>query len=101
MGRLQQLRDLVADSLGLWGIAADVGVDQDRVSIRPVDGAVLLLERHDTGWVVRRVSETLPSDLLPAHPSVLGLLRELRAELAPDHRPARLVIAPAPVLPGP
>ena len=99
MDRLRQLSDLVADTLGVWGIAADVVVEQESMCIRPGDGTSVLVEGHEAGWVVRRASDTLPSDLLAAHPSVLGLLRELRADLAPDHRPARLVIAPAPVLP--
>ncbi|HYF06558.1 MAG TPA: hypothetical protein VD970_02980 [Acetobacteraceae bacterium] len=83
------LRDLLADTLALWGVAGRVAVDEagvvieagsKRLRVRPADP-----REGPIRWWMTRDGRERPC------PSVLGLLRALRNALgAPGPAPARL-----------
>lgn len=89
------LRDLLADSLALWGVAGTVRVAADGVAIE-ADVARLIVTPAEPGngpirWWVTRDGHRRPC------PSVLGLLRTLRNALGvPGPAPVRLRVSAAP-----
>ena len=89
------LRDLLADSLTLWGVAGRVAVADAGVSIHAA-GAVLLISAADPAdkpirWWLTRDQRRRPCS------SVLGLLRSLRNALgAPGAAPGRVRVSAAP-----
>jgi len=89
------LRDLLADSLALWGVAGRVVVQAQGVAIQAGDVA-LLVTRAESGddpirWWVTRDGRRRPC------PSVLGLLRTLRNAFGvAGAAPVRLRVSAAP-----
>lgn len=89
------LRDLLADSLALWGVAGRVSVAEDGVAVA-ADGVRLVIAAAVPGddpirWWVIRNGRKRPC------PSVLGLLRTVRNALGvPGASPARLRVSSAP-----
>ena len=89
------LRDLLADSLALWGVAGRVSVADGGVAVVTADMS-LVVARADAGedpirWWVTRDGRRRPC------PSVLGLLRTVRNALdVPGAAPARVRVSAAP-----
>ena len=89
------LRDLLADSLALWGVAGRVVVAETGVAVHAA-GAVLVIAPADASdgpirWWLTRDGRRRPC------PSVLGLLRSLRNALgAPGAAPGRARVSAAP-----
>jgi len=89
------LRDLLADSLALWGAAGRVSVMDDGVAV-VTEGVRLVIapaapDDDPIRWWVTRDGRRRPC------PSVLGLLRTVRNALGvPGASPARLRISSAP-----
>ncbi len=89
------LRDLLADSLALWGVEGRVVVAETGVAVHST-GPVLLVSAADATdgpirWWLTRDGRRRPC------PSVLGLLRSLRNALgAPGAAPGRVRVSAAP-----
>lgn len=78
---------VLSGALRLWDVAGTVQRDQNGF-ILAVDGAALrIVPRAPHGWLVVRGAETLGM-----HAGLPGLLRQLRAELAPHAQVGRLII---------
>ena len=86
-----ELRDLLADSLVVWGLAGRVVAEGDGVVISTADHTLRVLpaERPLRWWLER------PGQRRP-YPGTVGLLRWVRNALgAGDGQPARLRVSPA------
>lgn len=89
------LRDLLADSLALWGVAGRVSVTGEGVAIAVGDVRLVIAPAGASDapirWWVTQVGRRRPC------PSVLGLLRTVRNALGvPGAAPARLRVSAAP-----
>lgn len=102
----ERLRELLAGALAVWGLEGQVSlaVGQDGTAIlRSAGGVEIAVEA--TGhprerWrmrVSRPPREGRPADRrVTEHAGVPGLLRTVRAALAPEQRPGRMIVAPTP-----
>jgi hypothetical protein len=83
-----ELRDLVADSLALWGVAVRVSATEDGVALTAPDGAPLRIRpaavtERPLRWWLERPGQRRPCT------SVLGLLRGLRNAVGAGESEAR------------
>lgn len=86
------LRDLLADSLKLWGVAGRVSSEDEGMVLTTADGGKFLINRaHDR---IREIRWTLvtPARQAAGRPprpasSIVGLLSALRAALGAEHGP--------------
>lgn len=91
---------LLRGSLSIWGVAGGVEAAGGVAVLRTADGGTVSVRRATgpdgaPGWCV----STLAPEPGRFHPSIVGVLREIRNVVDPDRPPGRLVIAPAPALP--
>lgn len=89
------LRDLLADSLALWGVAGRVVVGAEGVAVESGALRLVVTPAEATAapirWWVTREGRRRPC------PSVLGLLRTVRNALGvPGAAPARVRVSAAP-----
>ena len=83
-----ELRDLLADSLALWGVEARPRVTEDGVALAAPDGTALRVraatpEELPVRWWLERPGQRRPCT------SVLGLLRTLRNAVGAGEGEAR------------
>ena len=89
------LRDLLADSLALWGVQGQVRVGDDGVAVEAGGTRLVVAPADPSGdpirWWVTREGHRRPC------PSVLGLLRTIRNTLGvPGAAPVRVRVSAAP-----
>ena len=88
-----ELRDLIADCLALWGVAARISVMEDGVALSTPDGTPLRIRPagRPLRWWIERPGQRRPCT------SVTGLLRGLRDAVGAGGMEARrLRVAPSP-----
>ena len=83
-----ELRDLLRDSLALWGVPARVELTEDGVALMAPDGTALRVRpaaasEHPVRWWLERGTQRRPCT------SVLGLLRTLRNAVGAGEGEAR------------
>lgn len=101
------LATLLAGAVGIWGLGRRVwlsGADGGSVLLRSDDGVEISVTAEDgqdgTRWRVEAL--TPPPEGGPGrrrvtrHAGVPGMLRTVRAALAPEQRAGRMIVAPAP-----
>ena len=81
------LRDVLSGALRLWDVAGTVEPDADGLIVTVGAATLRIVPRAPHGWLIARGAETLG-----VHAGVPGLLRQLRAELAPHAKVGRLII---------
>jgi hypothetical protein len=87
---------ILEGALRLWGVAGTVTSDPDTILITPAAGKPVAVQHGGAaGWTVTlRDPTTGAQTLIAEHAGLPGLLRSVRAELAPDAPRGRLLIAP-------
>mgnify|MGYP001160771657 FL=1 len=95
------LKDLLEGAVRAWDVVADVTVSDDRAEaqVTAANGVAVHITCRpgptgDWQWHLSRLNGKTEQPRNRAYPSVLAILRALRAELAPDHQVYGLVITP-------
>ena len=78
---------VLSGALRLWDVAATVQCDENGFIVATGGATLRIVPRAPHGWMIVRGAETLG-----VHAGVLGLLRQLREELAPHAQRGRLII---------
>ena len=90
------VEELLRQSLVAWGVQGDVRCAADGAIVLAAAGRELRVTRAGRGvpfrWMVADGGRTRGVT------SIAGLLRTVRAAVDPDYRPARLRIAPSPLV---
>ena len=95
---LQQVQELLTQSLLAWRVAGDLARDADGTLVLRAAGKHLRIARATASdqpfrWIVTEGER-------PRHlTSIAGLLRTVRLAVDPSYEPLRLRVAPLPVLP--
>lgn len=98
------LADLLEGAVTAWDVIADVTVWEDQTEALVVDSVGFTVQvryrQRSTGewqWVLSCRDPQTEQPRSRSYPSVLTMLRGLRAELAPDHLAFDLMITPSAV----
>jgi hypothetical protein len=95
---LQQVQELLTQSLAAWRVEGDVKPDTDGTLVLRAAAKQLRIARAPASdqpfrWVVTEGERARPVT------SIAGLLRNVRLGVDPGYQPVRLRVAPLPVLP--
>ena len=91
--RHARMASVLSGAMRLWDVAGTVTISASGLELTHADAAIQdltplrIVPRAPHGWLVLRGAETLG-----VHAGVLGLLRQLREELAPHAQRGRLII---------
>jgi len=97
---VDRLRRVLSGALRVWQVAGSVTADADepRTFLIATDAGVRLAVHHEParGWSIA-LQDPASGARMPigTHAGLPGLLRSLRAELAPDAPSGRLIVAAA------
>ena len=94
-----RLRAFLQDCLSVWAVSGSVEADTDGVTVRADAGRFVVRPpggpAGPSEWTLRNRTTGEPER---GFPSIVGLLRSLRLDLAPAAPRSRLVIAPQPIV---